>query len=101
MVIKVEYLLLFIAEEKLCLTDIKKKCNLPEDFKPYATRHTFITRLVEAGNPPNVVKDLAGHKCIETTFTFYAQSSDKALKKAITSINKPMSMIGHNRRKVD
>ena len=43
----------------------------------------------------------AGHKCIETTFTFYAQSSDKALKKAITSINKPMSMIGHNRRKVD
>lgn len=79
----------------------KKRCNLPEDFKPYATRHTFITRLVEAGNPPNVVKDLAGHKCIETTFTFYAQSSDKALKKAITSINKPMSMIGHNRRKVD
>ena len=79
----------------------KKRCNLPEDFKPYATRHTFITRLVEAGNPPRVVMDLAGHSCLDTTNTFYAFSTDKSLKKAIKSINKPVSMIGHNRRKVD
>ena len=84
---------------------------MPEDFKPYATRHTFITRLVEAGNPANVVMDLAGHTCIETTLGFYAQSSDNSLKKAIASIGtkksiddisnssvNQSSMIGHNSR---
>jgi integrase len=89
----------------------KKQCNLPEDFKPYATRHTFITRLVEAGNPANVVMDLAGHTCIETTLGFYAQSSDNSLKKAIASIgtqqtivdssnflDSQSTMIGHNSR---
>jgi integrase len=77
----------------------KKKCQLPENFTPYATRHTFITRLVEEGNPANVVMDLAGHKCIETTLSFYAQSTNKSLNNAIKSISKPkknVSMIGHN-----
>ncbi len=76
----------------------KKRCDLPEDFKPYATRHTFITRLVEEGVPANVAMDLAGHTCIETTLTFYAGVSNKAKKKAISSINrkKKVSMIGHN-----
>jgi len=79
----------------------KKRCELPDDFTPYATRHTFITRLVEKGNPPSVVKDLAGHKRLETTQTFYTYSSDTLLKDAIKSINKKTSMMGHNRRKVD
>ena len=87
----------------------KKRCELSEDFKPYATRHTFITRLVDEGVPANVVMDLAGHTCIETTLTFYAQSSSKSLKNAINKINgkkkvsegdvkaeETNSMIGHN-----
>jgi len=87
----------------------KERCNLPEHFTPYATRHTFITRLVEANNPPNVVRDLAGHSCIETTLTFYAYTSDKLISSAIQSINnvretndssekEASSMIGHNSR---
>ena len=72
---------------------------MPENFTPYAIRHTFITRLVEEGNPANVVMDLAGHKCIETTLSFYAQSTNKSLNNAIKSISKPKKnvfMIGHN-----
>lgn len=61
--------------------------NLPEHFTPYATRHTFITRLVEQDVPANIVKDLAGHNCIETTLSFYAISSDTATRKAIAKIN--------------
>ena len=79
----------------------KERCNLPDDFTPYATRHTFITRLVEAGNPQNVVMDLAGHTCIETTMTYYARSTNKSLNNAIKSINQPISMVGHNRRKLN
>lgn len=91
----------------------KERCDLPEHFTPYATRHTFITRLVEANNPPNVVRDLAGHSCIETTLTFYAYTSDKLIKNAIQSINNvgdanndskgseiASSMIGHNSNKM-
>jgi integrase len=106
-----EYSLWATAEDEHLFDRYKKQCNLPEDFKPYATRHTFITRLVEAGNPANVVMDLAGHTCIETTLGFYAQSSDNSLKKAIASIgtkksiddssnssDSQSSMIGHNSR---
>lgn len=91
----------------------KERCDLPEHFTPYATRHTFITRLVEANNPPNVVRDLAGHSCIETTLTFYAYTSDKLIMSAIQSINNvgdanndskgseiTSSMIGHNSNKM-
>jgi integrase len=59
---------------------------LPEDFKPFAIRHTFIIILVEAGNPANVVMDLAVHICIEITLGLYAQSLDNSLKKAIATI---------------
>ena len=57
--------------------------------------------------------DLAGHKCIETTLSFYTHSTDDLLEDAISSLetykekkrkqSKPAdvsSMIGHNSRKV-
>ena len=82
-------------------------------YQPYSTRHTFITRLVEAEVQPKQVMDLAGHTCIETTMSFYTHSTDDLLESAITKLenykdkkrkqNKPAeakSMIGHNSRKV-
>lgn len=66
----------------------KEMCNLPEDFTPYATRHTFCTRLREAGVGKNALKDLAGHASLDTTERYYIKSSKKALKGAIGELNK-------------
>ena len=88
-------------------------------YQPYSTRHTFITRLVEAGVSTKAVMDLAGHKAIETTLQFYTHSTDDVLETAITKLEEykskkkkgstnggstpavaPVSsMIGHNSRR--
>ena len=57
-------------------------------YQPYSTRHTFITRLVEAGVGTKAVMDLAGHKAIETTLQFYTHSTDEVLENAIESLEK-------------
>ena len=82
-------------------------------YQPYSTRHTFITRLVEAKVQAKQVMDLAGHTCIETTMSFYTHSTDDLLEDAISSLETykekkrkqktpavANSMIGHNSRKV-
>ena len=88
-------------------------CNFNQNFTPYTTRHTFITRLAEANVNPKVTMELAGHKVIETTLTYYTKSSSKILNGAILALqngrNKAdddnndstdnSSMIGHNSRK--
>ena len=81
-------------------------------YQPYSTRHTFITRLVEAKVQPKQVMDLAGHTCIETTMLFYTHSTDGLLKDSIKSLEDyknrkrkqktpavATSMIGHNSRR--
>ena len=81
-------------------------------YQPYSTRHTFITRLVEAKVQPKQVMDLAGHTCIETTMLFYTHSTDDLLKDSIKSLEEyknrkreqktpadGTSMIGHNSRR--
>ena len=81
-------------------------------YQPYSTRHTFITRLVEAKVQPKQVMDLAGHTCIETTMLFYTHSTDDLLKDSINSLEEyknrkrqqktpadGTSMIGHNSRR--
>ena len=81
---------LFTITESKIRTLFKRyrdRLKLDEDFTPYCTRHTFITRLVEAGHPPNVVKDLAGHTRVETTLSFYSHSTDTSLHNAINSLN--------------
>jgi len=91
------------SRRRTLMTRYKDRCKLPEDFKPYATRHTFITRLRDEGVPAEVTMQLAGHTCIETTLTFYAGVHNKNLKQAISKISKPkkVSMIGHNSLKIE
>ena len=87
--------------------------KLDKNYTPYCTRHTFITRLVEAGENAKTVMNLAGHGAIETTLTFYTHSTNEILETAISSLEeykdkkkskKPAnglsSLIGHNSRKV-
>ena len=88
-----------------------KLSGLSDEYTPYSTRHTFITRLVEADVSPKAVQHLAGHKSIETTLQYYTHSTNEVLENAITKLenyksNKAKkvapvaSMIGHNSRKV-
>ena len=88
---------------------------LTKKFTPYSTRHTYITRLVEAGTNAKVVQELAGHSSIETTLKYYTHATDDLKNEAVTNLqaykNKKRnggnsgssgssSMIGHNSRKV-
>lgn len=81
------------------------KCKFHKKFTPYCMRHTFVTRLAEAGESPKVVKELAGHKRIETTLTYYTDTPEPLLNKALENLeaykkkNTVVSMIGHNSRK--
>ena len=81
-----------------------------EDFTPYITRRTFCTRLGERGIIPKFISKLAGHSCIETAQKYYVQPSDKALKRAIQTmeltdeeydnfLENQNSMLGHNWKK--
>ena len=90
----------------------RQKAGLSDKYTPYCTRHTFITRLVEAGVSPKAVMDLAGHGAIETTLTFYTHSTNEILSTAISDLEKyrnkkarntakaPVSMIGHNSKRL-
>lgn len=41
---------------------------------PHRTRHTWVTQLVEAGNPIEVVADMAGHSSVDTTRLYFLAS---------------------------
>lgn len=90
-----------------------KLCGYKSTFTPYCTRHTYVTRLAEAGVNPKVVQKLAGHKAIETTLKYYTKTSSKLLADAMKALENQVteyeekiedisekleenSMIGHN-----
>ena len=64
-----------------------KLCGFNSSFTPYCTRHTWITRLAEQESNPKVVMDMAGHKVIETTLTYYAKTQSPVLSKAIQNLH--------------
>lgn len=41
---------------------------------PHRFRHTYVTELVEAGNPIEVVADMAGHSRVDITRLYYSAS---------------------------
>lgn len=51
-------------------------------FSCHNLRHTFTTRLIEAGVNPKVVQDTLGHKDISTTLGIYASVSNDFKKSA-------------------
>jgi integrase len=88
-----------------------RMCNFNQNFTPYTTRHTFITRLAEKNVNPKVTMELAGHSCIETTLTYYTKSSSQVLYNAMLALTNGRddsnnaeedtlnSMSGHNSRR--
>ncbi len=51
-------------------------------FSCHTLRHTFTTRLIEAGVNPKVVQDTLGHKDISTTLGIYASVTNEFKKSA-------------------
>lgn len=58
-----------------------------EPIKFHALRHTYATRLFEAGIPPKTVQHLMGHSDIETTMNIYTKVMPEQKLKAVEKIN--------------
>ncbi|MEX5713693.1 site-specific integrase [Parafrankia sp. FMc6] len=72
--------------------------NLHRSWKPLAARvgldgvrlhdlrHTCVTLLLDAGVPPHIVRDIAGHSAIDVTMTIYAHVSLDEKRAALTKL---------------
>lgn len=90
--IKNDLNLLFCNSKKDCIcTDtvnvifknICKKYNIGKGYNmnQHMLRHTFATRCIEAGMPPNVLSKIMGHANVSTTLNIYCNVFDKYQKK--------------------
>ena len=68
------------------LKSILTKLNI-EPIKFHALRHTYATRLFEAGIPPKTVQHLMGHSDIETTMNIYTHVMEDQKLEAVDKIN--------------
>ena len=59
------------SEVNCYLTRINNKYNIAKHIHNHMLRHTFATRLIEAGVDIDVIKNKLGHKKIETTINTY------------------------------
>lgn len=60
---------------------------IADDLVPYCLRHTYCTRLQEAGVPINVARELMGHSSIELTSRIYTHASELPIQQAEAAIN--------------
>lgn len=68
------------------LKSILKKLDI-EPMKFHALRHTYATRLFEAGVPPKTVQHLMGHADIQTTMNIYTHVMKGEKMEAVDKIN--------------
>jgi integrase len=68
---------------------VRSHMGLSQDaqFVPHALRHTYISRLVQAGVDLRTVQELAGHKTLAMTFR-YAHLAPKNLKAAVDVLDR-------------
>ena len=65
------------------LERLTKDIGMVNKLKPHTFRHTFCTRLINRGVPISTVSKLAGHSSVDTTATFYINSSREEKLKAV------------------
>jgi site-specific recombinase XerD len=66
--------------------------DLPERITPHTLRHTKAMHLLQAGNPPIVIRDILGHADIESTDVYARADLEmkrRALEKAPDVVNAP------------
>ncbi|HBF5909291.1 TPA: site-specific integrase [Clostridioides difficile] len=68
------------------LDSLLKKLNIPK-IKFHALRHTYATRLFEAGVPPKTVQMLMGHYDISITMDIYTHVMHNTKQDAVDKIN--------------
>lgn len=86
--VKSEYLLLTQRSDKMDKDTVNKVLNrigqnLNLVMKPHKFRHTFCTRLLHKGAELTTVAKLAGHANIQTTATFYINTSHEEKQQAV------------------
>lgn len=57
-------------------------------FCMHALRHTYATRAIESGMPPEILKQLLGHESIKTTMDKYVHVTDDRLFQAVAQFEK-------------
>lgn len=65
------------------LERLTNEIGMVNKLKPNTFRHTFCTRLINRGVPISTVSKLAGHSSVDTTATFYINSSREEKLKAV------------------
>lgn len=67
---------------------IREKANVPKDVTLHGLRHTFATRLLEAGENLRVVMELLGHAEIGTTANIYSHVQPLTKEIAVSKMDK-------------
>ena len=73
------------------LNQIIKRAEL-EKFSMHALRHTFATRMMEAGVPAKVVQEMLGHKDVALTLNTYTHVTLDTAHREIAKINNLIDM---------
>lgn len=71
-------------------THLYKLCDQAgiDRFCMHALRHTYATRAIESGMPPEILKQLLGHESIKTTMDKYVHVTDDRLLQAVAQFEK-------------
>ena len=64
-----------------------------DHFSMHALRHTYATRAIEGGMPPEILKQLLGHESIKTTMDKYVHVTDDSLRQAVAQFGKGISAL--------
>lgn len=67
---------------------LRDKAGVPKDISVHGLRHTFATRLLEAGEDMRVIMELVGHAEISTTANIYSHVQPKIKQRAINKMDK-------------
>lgn len=77
------------AVEEAGLREVPDKQGVPRRFRFYDLRHTFGTRLSEAGVPIKMVSELMGHRNVQTTMRYLHTKNADELQAVQTLMQTP------------
>jgi integrase len=75
-------------DQVLLENDLESEPTLLPNFSCHVLRHTFATRICEAGVNLKVIQDILGHVDISTTMNIYVDAMNDLKKKEIAAYSK-------------
>ena len=73
-------------EIRQVIKKIRKDGKEFPDITPHVFRHTFATRAIEEGMPPQVLKTIMGHSSLAITMDLYSHVMEDTKQKEMLSI---------------